>query len=87
MGVYAYAVMSNPLHVVVYVDPSATLAWSPDEVAQRWVRFMSVCVGGEIDNAACESRTAATAWSAERIAVLRERLGILSWFEARREHA
>ncbi|MCE3003577.1 MAG: hypothetical protein LW860_12905 [Xanthomonadaceae bacterium] len=80
VGVYAYAVMSNHLHLVVYVDPSATLAWSPDEVAQRWVRLTPVRVDGEIDEAACEARAAALAGNAERIAVLRERLGSLSWF-------
>jgi hypothetical protein len=39
VGVYAYALMSNHLHVVVYIDASVTLAWSPEEVAQRWVRL------------------------------------------------
>ena len=80
VGVYAYAVMSNHLHVVVYADPSATLVWSPDEVAQRWVRLTPVRVDGEIDKAACETRAAALAGNADRIAVLRERLGSLSWF-------
>jgi REP element-mobilizing transposase RayT len=80
VGVYAYAVMSNHLHVVVYVDPAATLAWSPDEVAQRWVRLTPVRLDGEIDEAACEARAAALASNAERIAVLRARLGSLSWF-------
>jgi REP element-mobilizing transposase RayT len=46
VGVYAYAVMSNHLHVVVYVDPSATLAFSPAEIAQRWVRLTPVRVDG-----------------------------------------
>jgi hypothetical protein len=80
VGVYAYAVMSNHLHVVIYVDPSSTLAWSPDEVAQRWVCLTPVRVDGEIDDAACDARAAALAGNAERIAVLRERLGSLSWF-------
>jgi REP element-mobilizing transposase RayT len=80
VGVYAYAVMSNHLHVVVYVDPSATLAWSPDEVAQRWVRLTPVRVDGEIDDAACGARAAALAGNLERVAVLCERLGSLSWF-------
>jgi REP element-mobilizing transposase RayT len=80
VGIYAYAVMSNHLHVVVYIDPSATLAWSPDEVARRWVRLTPVRVDGEIDELACEARASALAGNAERIAVLRERLGSLSWF-------
>jgi hypothetical protein len=80
VGIYAYAVMSNHLHVVVYIDPSATLAWSPDEVAQRWVKLTPVRVAGKVDEAACEARATALAGNAERIAVLRERLGSLSWF-------
>jgi REP element-mobilizing transposase RayT len=80
VGVYAYAVMSNHLHVVVYVEPSASLAWSPDEVAERWVRLTPVRVDGVIDEAACDARASALAGNAERIAVLRERLGSLSWF-------
>lgn len=80
VGIYAYAVMSNHLHVVVYIDPLATLAWSPDEVARRWVRLTPVRVDGEVDDAACEARATALASNAERIAVLRERLGSLSWF-------
>jgi REP element-mobilizing transposase RayT len=80
VGVYAYAVMSNHVHVVVYVDPAATLAWSPDEIAQRWVRLTPVRVDGAIDETACDARASALAGNAERIAVLRERLGSLSWF-------
>jgi REP element-mobilizing transposase RayT len=80
VGIYAYAAMSNHLHVVVYVDPSATLAWSPDEVARRWVRLTPVRVDGEIDELACEARASAMAGNPERIAVLRDRLGSLSWF-------
>jgi REP element-mobilizing transposase RayT len=80
VGIYAYAVMSNHLHVVIYIDPSATAAWSPDDIAQRWVRLTPVRVNGEIDEAACDARAAALAGNAERVAVLRERLGSLSWF-------
>jgi REP element-mobilizing transposase RayT len=80
VGIYAYAVMSNHLHVVVYIDPSATVAWSPDEVARRWVQLTPVRVNGEVDEAVCEARAVVLASDADRIAVLRERLGSLSWF-------
>jgi REP element-mobilizing transposase RayT len=65
VGVCAQAVMSNHLHVVLYVDPSATLAWSPDEVAQHSVRLTPVRVDGEIDDAACAARATALAGNAE----------------------
>ena len=35
--IYAYAVMDNHFHIVVHYDPKACLAWSDEEVAQRWV--------------------------------------------------
>ena len=80
VGLYAYAVMSNHLHVVLYVDPTETYAWSPDEVAERWVKLTPVRINGEVDEDACRKRASALAGNAERIAVYRERLGSLSWF-------
>ena len=35
VGLYAYAVMSNHLHVVLHVDPSVALACSPEEIAAQ----------------------------------------------------
>ncbi|MDE0451129.1 MAG: transposase [Gammaproteobacteria bacterium] len=35
--IYAYAIMSNHFHIVVHYDPNACLAWSDDEVANRWI--------------------------------------------------
>ncbi|MFN3493114.1 MAG: TerB family tellurite resistance protein, partial [Hydrogenophaga sp.] len=34
VGLYAYAVMSNHLHVVLYADPGVAHAWSAEEVAE-----------------------------------------------------
>ena len=34
---YAYAVMSNHFHTIVYYDPLASAEWSDEEVARRWV--------------------------------------------------
>jgi hypothetical protein len=36
IDVAAYAVMSNHYHGVVYIEESKALAWSDDEVCQRW---------------------------------------------------
>jgi hypothetical protein len=36
IDVAAYAVMSNHYHLVVYIDESEALAWSEEEVCQRW---------------------------------------------------
>jgi REP element-mobilizing transposase RayT len=80
VGLYAYAVMSNHLHVVLYVDPIAAEAWSAEEVAERWVRLFPVRIDGVIDPEACRLRQQALSGNAERIAELRQRLGSVSWF-------
>ncbi len=36
IDVAAYAVMSNHYHLVVYVDESEAMAWSDEEVCERW---------------------------------------------------
>ncbi len=56
VGIYAYAVMSNHVHVVLRIDPEATSAWTPDDVATRWVRLFPATADGEIDPIACRTR-------------------------------
>jgi len=77
VAVHAYAVMSNHFHLVLEVDPGAPKAWTDEEIARRWLSLSN-------DAAALEStldtRIAALAAQPERLAVLRERLGSLSWF-------
>jgi len=38
-GIYAYAVMSNHLHLVIHMSPATSNAWSAEEVAARWVKL------------------------------------------------
>ncbi len=81
VGIYAYAVMSNHVHVVVYVDPGAALAWSPEEVAERWVRLFPVrSLDGSVDESATANRAQAMLGNPQRIAECRARLASLSWF-------
>ena len=40
VAVYAYAVMSNHLHVVLSVEPELARAWTDDEVANRFGRLL-----------------------------------------------
>lgn len=39
IDICAYAVMSNHYHVVLHVDKERALAWSKEEVAERWMQL------------------------------------------------
>jgi hypothetical protein len=80
VGIYAFAVMSNHLHVVVYVDPARVADWSAEEVAKRWLRLFPVRERGAINVEACRLRAQVLAGDTSRIAELRQRLSSLSWF-------
>ena len=81
VGVYAYAVMSNHVHVVIYLAPGASLAWSPEEIAERWVRLFPVrAIDGRVDVDATHHRAQAMLGNPERLAECRSRLASLSWF-------
>lgn len=80
VGLYAYAVMSNHVHVVLRVDPLAAHTWPAQDVAERWLRLFPVRVQGQVDPDACLERARQLAAQPERIAVLRARLASVSWF-------
>ncbi len=74
VAVHAYAVMSNHVHVVIELDPQQSGAWSDHEVARRWLARRAR--DEELSPEAVETLAA----QSERIGVLRERLGSLSWY-------
>ncbi|GJM11131.1 MAG: transposase [Lysobacteraceae bacterium] len=80
IDVYAYAVMSNHYHVVVWSDPKRVKAWSDEEVARRWVRLFPPVVNGEVKEGMFPLAEERLLSAPERIRVLRERLGSVSWF-------
>ncbi len=80
VGVYAYAVMSNHVHVVLHIDPRAAVEWSDEEVAQRWVRLFPVRQNGLLEEAGCGNKERTILGNAERLQSCRERQGNLSWF-------
>ena len=81
VAVYAYAVMSNHVHVVLHVDPEAAARWSADEVARRWATLFPVRLpDGSVDQLATRNRAEATAGNPERVSTCRARLASLSWF-------
>lgn len=80
VGLYAYAVMSNHVHVVLHVNPRAVKGWSDEEVAGRWVRLFPVCVDDVADERLCREKALRLQGDPERMMELRQRLGSLSWF-------
>ena len=77
--VYAYAVMSNHFHVVVYYDPKACVAWSDEEVARRWLEAFPPKTQGEAEAQKAQARSLLLGDPA-RLARARLTLGSLSDF-------
>jgi hypothetical protein len=77
VAVHAYAVMSNHLHLVVEIDPAQISGWSDKDVAERWIRLFPP----REDTDAARSHTCERLMSNPmRMALIRARLGSLSWF-------
>ncbi len=76
VSIHAYAVMSNHLHLVIGVDPGAVMAWTEEEVAARWVRLFPP---REDSAAAVERKRGCLLEQPTRLAIIRRRLGSLSW--------
>jgi REP element-mobilizing transposase RayT len=76
ISVHAHAVMSNQLHLVVGVDPATATTWPDEEVAKRWVRLFPP---REHSEDAAERKQQRLLADPTRLAVLRRRLGSLSW--------
>jgi len=74
VGIHTYAVMSNHLHIVLHVAPSEADAWSDSEIADRWLLLYPPKPNQ------LSARHAELCAQAERLKVLRLRLGSLSWF-------
>jgi len=79
VAVYADAEMSNHVHVAVYVDPDAAVAWSDEEVATRWAQLFPIRLpDGSVDEPATRNRAQATLGNPARVATCRARLASFS---------
>lgn len=76
VSIHAYAVMSNHLHLVIEIDPTAVMIWTDEEVAARWVRLFPPREDAE---AAFERKRELLLEQPTRLAIIRRRLGSLSW--------
>ena len=75
VGIYAYAVMSNHLHVVLAIEPEAARRWSNNEVVERWVRLFPAREPEQR-----EAKKAALLADPMAVGTRRKRLMDLSWF-------
>ena len=78
--VFAYTVMSNHFHLVVYYDPLACLQWSDEEVVERWLAAHPMMRNGRPDSRAYIHRRTTLLAQPETIERLRKHLGDLSFF-------
>lgn len=76
VAIHAYAVMSNHLHVVLQLDPVVVHSWPDDDVAARWLRLFPP---RENTDEARTLKARAIISNPNRMAVIRHRLGNLSW--------
>ena len=74
VSIWAYAVMSNHLHVVIEMHADVARDWDPDEVAVRWLGLYPP------EDGQFEEAKAQIVANDARLAVLRARLCSLSWF-------
>ena len=80
VSLYAYAVMSNHLHVVLRVDPLTASEWGDEEVVRRWVKAFPGKRSGEDLERGSEARVVALMANPDKVSDIRGRLGSLSWF-------
>jgi len=77
--VFAYAVMSNHLHVVLSTDPKGVTGWTDEEVARRWLTLFPG-PGGRRGRPPEAAAVATFCQDPERLARCRGRLADVSWF-------
>ncbi len=77
VAVHAYAVMHNHFHIVVQTNPKAPWDWDDETVARRW---LALPMAPREDPQSLEQGVRELCENRERLHVLRERLGSLSWF-------
>ena len=81
VDIYAYAIMSNHFHLVVYYDPKAAENWTDEEIADRWLSISPPKhADGRVDTELLELKRAAILEDNELINTLRLKLGSLSLF-------
>lgn len=81
--IYAYAVMDNHYHIVLYVDPLLPEQWSKEEIAERWLKAYSPRLNNPKFAKQRELKKQAIIGDKAKVKTYRKRLGSLSWFMGR----
>ena len=85
VSLYAYAIMDNHYHLVLYLDPQGPQSWSDEQVAEYWLKAYP----GKLDEPAFQKQRELKKWAImnddKRLRKYRKRLGSLSWFMSRFE--
>lgn len=80
---YAYAVMDNHYHLVLYLDPLAPKAWTDNEVAEKWLLAYPGFLDEYGNQRRRELKKQAIMGNKQKLKLYRERFGSLSWFMSR----
>lgn len=83
IDIYAYAIMDNHYHIVLYLDPKAPESWSDEKVVDKWLSVFPSNLDRKEKHAQRQMRKQAILASPELLAKYRQRLGDLSWFMRR----
>jgi len=79
VSVAGFSVMDNHLHLLLRIDPEVAEAWTPMEVAQRWLKLFPSRVG-RVPVAPSQDDLERLASDPLWVEQKRERLASLSWF-------
>lgn len=80
---FAFAVMDNHYHIVLYLEPLVPLKWSDEEIAEKWLQAYLGRLNDTKFAKQRELKKQAIMADKDKLALYRERLGSLSWFMSR----
>ena len=83
VSVYAYAVMSNHMHLVVSIEPTRVESWTDEEIAERWSR---VTTRLSVKDSASEQRQPTSIQGLKKLSLMIskiKRFAKRSWFNFR----
>lgn len=83
VDIYAYTVMENHYHIVLYSAPLEPLSWTDEQVAKRWLLAYPGRLNLAENAKLREMKKQAIMADVGKLKTYRKRLGSLSWFMGR----